>query len=127
MRAQSALVGVATVLAVIAGCSSTAPPPPSARALIGQIPGCAHPVNQGRLKEADARQEYSCISRGAIIHLATFSSRRNQAAWISLQGTAGTGCCAEGPAWAAAVTSIRPARSIVSSIAHRLGGTVVSP
>ncbi len=114
------------VLAVTVGCSST-PSRPSARALIGKIPGCAHPVNQGRLKDAYARQEYSCISRGAIIHLATFSSHRNQAAWIGLQGTVGTSWCAEGPGWAAAVTSIRPARPIVSSIAHRLGGTVVSP
>jgi hypothetical protein len=71
-------MGAAMVLAVIAGCSSPPPSRPSARSLIVRIPGRAHPVNHGRLRAAYARQEYSCIAHGAIINLATFSSRRHQ-------------------------------------------------
>jgi hypothetical protein len=125
MRVRAVIVGTVTGLAVICSCSSSPPAQPSARALIVRLPGCAHPVNQGRLTEAYAKQEYSCIARGAIIHLATFSSRRHQRAWIGLHGPDGAGCCAEGTDWAATVTSIRPPRPILESIAHRLGGTLV--
>jgi hypothetical protein len=126
MRARAVIMGAVTVLAVICGCSSSPPAQPSARALIVQLPGCAHPVNQGRLTEAYASQEYSCIAHGAVINLATFSSRRHQRAWISLNGPGAAGCCAEGTDWAATVRSIRPPRPILKSIAHRLGGTLIS-
>jgi hypothetical protein len=78
MRSRAVTMGAAMVLAVIAGCSSPPPSRPSARSLIVRIPGRAHPVNHGRLRAAYARQEYSCIAHGAIINLATFSSRRHQ-------------------------------------------------
>ncbi len=91
-----------------------------------QIPGCAHPVNQRPLAASDAAQEYSCLANGAIIKLATFSSAGRRRAWISLQGPGNSGCCAEGPDWAATVTSIRPEHPILTSIARRLGGKVVS-
>jgi hypothetical protein len=125
MRARTAPIAALMTLAVVAGCSS-APARPSARALIVKIPGCAHPVNQGPPEPADAKQEYSCVARGAIIKLATFSSGRSQRAWISLQGPGNSGCCAEGPDWAATITSIRPEHPIIQSIARRLGGKVVS-
>jgi hypothetical protein len=128
MRARAGLIAAPAVLAVVAGCSSS--PPPSARALIVQIPGCAH--TSVNTPSPGAKQDYSCILPGAnSVNVVTFSSVRRQRAWLRLEEEQrNPGCCAEGPDWLAVVSSSGPPSPppgpILKSIARRLGGKVVS-
>jgi hypothetical protein len=88
-------------LAIVA-CSSG--PPPSARQVAEQIPGChAHPYAGGF---SYAAQMVTCTTRGATIWVATFNTRSNERGWLRNGGGVlpDVGQCIRGIGWAAVIS-----------------------